>query len=109
MEKNFEVFYEEVEDILYIGNKETVKFSIDLALPSGDIVVDIGNNGKITGLEVFNATKFFSMIRNELKNVKTAEINAIYSPSYTSISINLGTNDAIKSNLVIPYSKNLSI
>ncbi|MFA7708174.1 MAG: DUF2283 domain-containing protein [Candidatus Pacearchaeota archaeon] len=110
MGKNFKVTYEEIEDILYLGKEEKVKFSLDLALPSGDIVVDIGSDGKIAGLEVFNATEFFSMLSKELQNIKDAEIKVIYSPSYTSMSINLETKkDLVKSsNLVIPYSKNLA-
>lgn len=108
MEKTFEVAYDEIEDILYLGSKEKIKFSIDLALPSGDIVVDVDNNGKISGLEIFNATDFFSKLSKTLKTIKNAQLKMIYSPSYTSININLITKeDVVKSNLVIPYSKNL--
>jgi uncharacterized protein YuzE len=108
MEKNFEVSYNEIEDILYLGSKEIVKFSIDLSLPSGDIVVDIDNSGKISGLEIFNATEFFSKLNKTLRSVKNAQVRMIYSPSYTSININLITKeDVVKSNLIIPYSKNM--
>jgi uncharacterized protein YuzE len=107
MEKNIEISYDEIEDMLYLTKKEKVKFSIDIAMPSGDVIVDIGFDGLIKGIEIFNASKFFSIIKEELIKIKNASINTVYSPSYTSISINLESEKAIRNNLVIPYSKSL--
>ena len=69
MEKNMEVIYDEVEDIFYIGKKEKSKFSIDLALLSGDVVVDIGSDGLVKGIEIFNASTFFSLVKEELTKI----------------------------------------
>ena len=108
MEKNFEVFYNKIEDILSISKKERVKFSIDLALPSGDAVVDIGFDGLVKGIEIFNASKFFSILSRELERIKDAEIRVVYSPSYAALNINLNIQkESVKSHLIIPYSKKL--
>ena len=108
MEKNIENFYDEIEDIFYLGKKEKVKFSIDLALPSGDIVVDLGFDGLVKGIEIFNASKFFSIVQEELKNIKNAELRMVYSPSYVSLSIKLDAKkEVINSNIIVPYNKQM--
>ena len=105
MEKNIEVSYDKVEDIFYLGKKEKVKFSMDLALPSGDVVVDVGFDGLIKGLEIFSASKFFSMVQKELEKVKSASFNMVYAPSYASISINL--ENKASSNIIVPYNRKM--
>jgi len=105
MEKNVQISYDKVEDILYLGKKEKIKFSIDLALPSGDVILDVGFDGLIKGMEIFNASQFFSVIQKDLERIKNANFSLVYSPSYASISINLEKD--IKSNLIIPYNKQM--
>jgi|SRR3989344_1792990 len=108
MEKKFKASYDEIEDIFSISSGKRSKFSIDLALPSGDVVVDVGYDGLIIGLEIFNASKFFSVIEKELVKVKDASLNVIYSPSYVAISMNLKQEDKIiRNNLIVPYNKKL--
>lgn len=108
MEKNVEISYDKVEDILYLGKKGKAKFSVDLALPSGDVVVDIGFDGLVKGMEIFNASKFFSLLQDELEKIKNIELKVIYSPSYVVVSINLESKKRIvKSNVVVPYNKRL--
>ena len=108
MEKKFEVAYEKIEDILYLGIKEKVKFSIDLALPSGDVVVDIGFDGLIKGIEIFNASEFFSLDPEFLSKIKKAEFRAVYAPSYAAVTMSIAKEkQIIKNNLVIPYNKKL--
>lgn len=108
MEKNVEISYEKIEDILYLGKNEKVKFSVDLSLPSGDAVVDMGFDGLVKGIEIFNASKFFSLVQNELEKIKNAELKIVYSPSYVVISISLESKKGIaKSNVVVPYNKKL--
>ena len=107
MEKNVEISYDKVEDILYLGKEGKVKFSIDLALPSGDIVIDIGFDGLVKGLEIFNASKFFSLMQEELKKVKSAELKIVYSPSYVAVSISLDAKNKVSSNIIVPYNRKL--
>jgi uncharacterized protein YuzE len=110
MAKRFEIIYEKIEDILYIGKKEKVKFSIDIALLSGDLVVDIGFDGLVKGIEIMNASDFFSLSKEALSNIHNGKLSIVYSPSYGSITILLEKQGKpIKSNVVIPYSKKLAL
>lgn len=108
MEKNVKISYDKVEDILYLGKEGKAKFSVDLALPSGDVVVDVGFDGLVKGLEIFNASKFFSLMQEELEKIKNVELKIIYSPSYVVVSISLESRKRIiSSNVVVPYNKKL--
>ena len=108
MEKKFKVSYDKVEDIFSISARKKSKFSIDLALHSGDVIVDIGYDGLVVGLEIFNASQFFSVAAKELASIKDAHFKVVYSPSYVAVSVELQKKDEIvKSNLIIPYNKKL--
>jgi len=104
MEKNIENFYDEIEDIFYLGKKEKVKFSIDLALPSGDIVVDLGFDGlvkedndkyiadskKIFKNETFNKLSSFkvdSEYENSTFNIVLNDLKEVLSTRLDSISL----------------------
>ncbi len=111
MGKQIKISYEKVDDILYIGRDGRVKFSVDIALSSGDVIVDIGFDGLVKGVEIMNASDFFSLGKNELSKLKNADLNIVYGPSYVAISVVLGVAGKIpiKSNVVIPYNKRLAI
>jgi uncharacterized protein YuzE len=108
MEKNFEISYDKVEDIFYLGKEGKTKFSVDLALPSGDVVIDIGFDGLVIGAEIFNATQFFSLVKEELEKIRNAEFKMVYSPSYVSVTISILTKGGVvKNSLIVPYNKKL--
>jgi uncharacterized protein YuzE len=109
MEEKIQISYDEIEDIFYLGKKDKVKFSMDLALPSGDVVVDLGFDGLIKGIEIFNASKFFSLVKEDIQKIKNADFKVIYSPSYVALNISFGAKNKgiIKSNIIVPYNKKL--
>ncbi len=110
MAKKININYESIEDILYMGSEERVKFSIDLALPSGDVVVDVGFDGMVKGIEVMNASDFFGIEAKELSRVKDGTLSVVYTPSYVSLSLALyRTGDIVLSHLVVPYSKKAAL
>lgn len=110
MAERYEVSYEEIEDILYVGRKAKVKFSVDIGLPSGDIIVDIGFDGLVTGIEIMNASDFFSLSKKEIAKISRGKLNLIYGPSYAGITINLEKQGSpIKNSVVIPYNKKIAI
>lgn len=109
MGKNIVISYEKIDDILYIGKNEKVKFSVDIALASGDLIVDIGFDGLVKGIEIMNASDFFSIGKGELFGIKKGDLNIVYGPSYVAISIVLDHKIPIKSNIVVPYSKKLAL
>lgn len=110
MAERFEVSYEKIDDVFYIGKSGKVKFSIDVSLPSGDVIVDVGFDGLVNGLEIMNASDFFSLNKEDLREIKKGKIAVIYGPSYGAITIFLEkAGKKIKSNLVIPYNKKLAV
>lgn len=68
MEKeDIKVDYDKEEDmfrLFRIGSK--IKFSLDIELPRGDIVIDFDFNGKVVGLEFFNASSYFPILNLNL-------------------------------------------
>lgn len=110
MAERFEVSYEEIDDVFYIGKSGKVKFSIDVSLPSGDVIVDIGFDGLVKSLEIMNASDFFSLNKENLNAISAGRIAVVYGPSYGAITIFLRKGEKeIKSNLVIPYNKKLAV
>ena len=75
------VDYDKEEDILSLskeGNK--VKFSLDLEFPKGDFVIDYGFDGKIVGIEFFNASSYFPMLKDfsDVKGIKGYNKGILY-------------------------------
>jgi len=63
-EKNIKVDYDNEEDIMHISREgDKVKFSFDIELPNGDIIVDFGFDGRVVGLEFFDASGHFPFLR----------------------------------------------
>ena len=62
--KSIEIGFDKDEDLisLFVSGKKS-KFSFDIELPKGDIVVDFGFNGEVVGLEFFNASEYFPVLR----------------------------------------------
>ena len=71
MEKeNIEINYDKEENIISLFKAGArVKFSFDISLPNGDIVVDYDFNGLIVGVEFFNASSYFPIL-NKIKDIK---------------------------------------
>ena len=110
MAEKSKISYEEVDDILYVGKEGKVKFSLDVSLSSGDVVIDIGFDGLVKGIEIMNASNFFGIDKKELANVKEGNLGLVYNSSYVSISvILLGVRKQISSNLVVPYSRKVAL
>jgi uncharacterized protein YuzE len=58
------VDYDKKEDIISLfRNGKKSKFSFDLELPNGDIVVDYGFSGEVVGLEIFNASNYLPLLK----------------------------------------------
>ena len=58
------VLYDKKHDILSLfreGDKS--KFSFELELPQGEVVIDYNFESKIAGIEFFNASSYFSQLR----------------------------------------------
>lgn len=106
---NIAVNYDQQEDILSIfDSSKKVKFSLDIELPKGDIVVDFGMDGRIVGLEFFNMSKYHPELKvKDLENIK-ANLSVQYGPNYAQINyVLLAKGKKIANGIVSPYNKEL--
>src|SRR3989344_6032369 len=92
MEKeDIEVNYDSEEDMLSISKAGArVKFSFDISLPNGDIVIDYDFKGLVVGVEFFNAMNYFPMLDkiSDFSKLK-ANLNVQYGPNWAQIKYEL--------------------
>ena len=84
--------YDKEYDILTIhkgfNDDERFKGNIDI----GDLVLDVSTKGKIRGIEIMNATKFFKdfkIKKSNLENMSDADFNASLKPNSIILGINI--------------------
>ena len=111
--KNIEVIYDKEEDILslFVNSKKS-KFSFDIELPKGDIIVDFGFNGEVVGLEFFNASEYFSFLRKVKSSKLKGKLNAQYGSNWVQIFYELsapGIKKTISNSLISPYNKEIIV
>lgn len=86
--KNYE--YEEDLDILYINNNlENERVADNLVF--GNIVVDVGENGKVLGIEIDCASKLFKFPPEQLNNLKIAKIQVMRIGNMLTLGVILAT------------------
>jgi len=103
--------YDKDEDILSLSKKDRrAKFSQEINLPDGDLIVDFSSDGLVAGLEFFNASKYFPQIRKVIKSNIKAKMSVRYGKNaiiiFYAISISK-ENSIIKELIISPYSKKL--
>ena len=86
--KNYE--YEEDLDILYINNNFD-KEKVIGNLVFGNIVIDIGENGKVLGIEIDCASKLFNFPSEQLNNLNLAKIQVMRIGDMLTLGIALAT------------------
>ena len=113
MEKeNIKISYDKEEDLLSLFSLGSrVKFSFDISVPDGDIVVDYDFDGKIVGLEFFNASRYFPML-NKVKDSKElkAILNVKYGPNWAQINYSVYLKDVKNPPIMFlnaPYNKKM--
>ena len=78
--------YEEDLDILYISNNPERK-KVDGSLAFGNVIIDVGTDGKVLGVEIDCASKFFGLNENMLNNLRFAKINIARFGNLTTLGI----------------------
>ena len=111
-EENIRVDFDKENDIISLIRIESkVKFSLDLELPKGDIVVDYGFNGDIVGLEIFNASNYFPELKSVKSDVKLKGKLAVqYGRNWAQISFEIsapGLKSPISNSIISPYNKKI--
>lgn len=110
--ENIIIDYDKDEDFLSLSKEgKKVKFSLDLELPNGDLVVDYGFDGQIAGIEFFNASSYFPNLKNVSDMNEAKAIMSIqYGPNWAMIKYAIylpNAKDPIVSYITAPYNKKL--
>jgi uncharacterized protein YuzE len=87
-----------------------VKFSLDIELPRGEIVIDFDFNGHIVGLEFFNASNYFSVLKKIDIGKLKAKMSIQYGSNWAQIFYELSSPELpqpITNSIISPYNKEL--
>jgi uncharacterized protein YuzE len=113
-QESIEVIYDKDHDILSLfrqGRKS--KFSFDIELPKGDIVVDYGFQGEVVGLEFFNASSSFPVLKSKRSQEKlNGRLSVQYGANWATISYEIivpGAKKIISNCLISPYNKKIAL
>lgn len=112
VKENFEIMYDKEEDIISLVKQgEKSKFSFEISLPKGDIVIDYGFNSQIIGLEMFNASEYIPALK-QILDIKKLEgkMSVQYGPNWAQISFSISSpelKEPILQSINAPYNKNL--
>jgi len=67
---DFKVFYDEKQDVLYLGREGQEEEALELA---PGVTVELDSSGKLLGLELFNAASLFkNVIKSMERKLKAA-------------------------------------
>ena len=113
MEKQIDVSYDKDEDMLSLFKKDRkAKFSQEINLPDGDMIIDFSSDGLVAGLEFFNASNYFPQLK---KIANSKDIKARMSVKYGKNAINIfyvilmPQGEICKEMIISPYSKQLIV
>jgi uncharacterized protein YuzE len=107
--ENIRIDYDKEEDILHFSKMEKVKFSFDIELPNGDIVVDFGFNGHIVGLEFFDASRYFPFLKKvDLEKIK-GKMSVQYGSNWAQVNYEVSApgEKTISREIISPYNRKL--
>lgn len=105
------ISYDEVEDILFIhkGFKSDEKFKGNIDL--GNIIFDLSTKGRVVGIEIMNASKFFREVGlnpKQLKKIRKASIRSIV--THNSLIVFLGIKtERIETKIPIPVALSMPV
>jgi len=112
MEKeDIKVDYDEEEDmfrLFRIGSQ--IKFSLDIELPQGDIVIDFDFNGKVVGLGFFNASSYFPILKESGISEIRVKMSVQYGTNLAQISYEIYSpklEQLISNSIISPYNNEL--
>jgi len=88
MEKEYD--YEEDLDILYVyNNPNSEKVVGNLAF--GNMIIDMGEDGKVLGMEIDCASKFFNFPAEKLSELKFAKIQVMRVGNMLTLAVLIST------------------
>ena len=104
-------FDKENDIISLFKNGKKSKFSLDFDLPKGDVVIDYGFNGEIVGLEIFNASVYFPLLKKVKASVKLkGNLSVQYGRNWAQIFFAISTpgmKNLVSNSIISPYNKKI--
>jgi len=82
--------YEDDLDILYVYNNPAGEVVVS-NLSFGTIVIDIGQSGRVLGVEIDCASKIFKLPIEQLKNLKVAKVEVMKVGNMITFGVALST------------------
>lgn len=82
--------YEDDLDILYVNNNPG-KEKVEGSMVFGDVVVDIGYDGKILGVEVDSPSRLFKISPEQLNSLESAEVRVMHLGNMVTFGIIIKT------------------
>ena len=98
---NGEMNYDYSNDILFFKVKDRI---YDRSIELEDIVLDIDNEGYITGIQIFGASKMFSVDKNTLRNVQKWEFKVRIEGRIISVQLMF---EMLRRNILVERGQNL--
>ena len=104
--------YDKEEDMFSLFKKDRkAKFSQEINLPDGEMIVDFSSDGLVAGIEFFNASKYFPQLKkiSNKDNIKS-QMSVKYGENAISIFYVILLPEEIKISkevIISPYSKKL--
>ena len=110
--EDIRIDFDRGEDIISLfRNGKKSKFSLDFDLPKGDVVIDYGFNGEIVGLEIFNASVYFPLLKKARASVKLkGNLSVQYGRNWAQIFFEIsapGMKNPIVNSIISPYNKKI--
>lgn len=83
--------YWEEHDLLYVNAGEKCDYCIE---PEDGIVLDIKDGKKVTGVEIFDASKRLGLSKKLLNTIKTSKITSVFNNGVIGASFVLTFSDS---------------
>ena len=97
--------YDDKNDNLFLIDESA---DIKSSVMFGDVILDISKDGKLIGIEMFDASNIIGASKDDLENITAANMQVFYKPNMIVVRIHLYLKDAEK-DVSIPIATETSL
>ncbi|MFH1127499.1 MAG: DUF2283 domain-containing protein [archaeon] len=97
--------YDDKNDNLFLIDKSA---DIKSSVMFGDVILDISKDGKLIGIEMFDASNMVGVSRDELENIRKADMQVFYKLNMVIVRIHLHFRDSEK-DISIPIATEMQL
>ena len=104
------LFYDKENDIFSVHKGFSANEKFKGNIDAGDLILDVSTKGKIRGIEVLNATKFFKEFdidEEKLENITEADFDASIKPNgvFIGIAIKSKNHREMQAKIAVPLEE----